>query len=74
MDFIGGSRISRGGGVDPLGGAWTPNAGTLRQKCVQKRKNWVPSGGACAGGTPPLDPPMDFKFTDNETSKKLFSK
>ena len=32
----GGSRISRRGVVDPLGGAWTSNTGTFQQKCMRK--------------------------------------
>ena len=31
-----------GGGVQPLGGAWTSNMGTFWWKCMQKWKNWVP--------------------------------
>ena len=30
-----------GGGVDPLGGAWTSDMGAFWQKCMQKRKNLV---------------------------------
>ena len=46
----------------PVEGAWTPNAGTFRRKCMQRRKNWVPwGGGGHVPGTLPLDPPM-IKF------------
>ena len=51
-DTSGGSRISRCG-------APTSDVGTFRQKCVQKRKNWILGG---AGGDP-LDPQMDTVLT-----------
>ena len=31
-----------GGACTRYGRAWTSDAGTFRQKCMQKRKNWVP--------------------------------
>ena len=31
-----------GGGVDLVGGTWTPEAATFRRICVSKRKNRVP--------------------------------
>ena len=42
------------------GGGWTPDTGDFWRKCMQKRKDWVHVGGACAGHAP-LDPPM-FRF------------
>ena len=51
--FSGGSRIScRGRGP--------PTQVLFWQKCMQKRKNWVPWGEGAAPGTSPLDPPMVF--------------
>ena len=32
----GGSRISRRGGVDLVGGAWTPEAATFHKICMSK--------------------------------------
>ena len=52
----GGSRISRRGDVDLVGGVWTPEAVTFQKFCMSKRKNWDPQR-ACAGHAP-LDPPM----------------
>ena len=43
----GGSRISRRGGVHPLGGAWTSDAGTFHERI-----------GSHRGWRAPLDPPM----------------
>ena len=34
------------GGVDLVGGAWTPEAATFRKICMSKRKNWVPKESA----------------------------
>ena len=31
-----------GGGVDLVGGVWTPEAVTFRNFCMSKRKNWDP--------------------------------
>ena len=42
----GGSRISRRGGVDLVGGPWTPEAATFRKFCLSKRKNLDPLGRA----------------------------
>ena len=50
MFASGGSRISRGGGVDSRGG-YVP------KMLYVKTKESGPLGG-CAPGTPPLDPPM----------------
>ena len=37
----------------PIGeGAWTPNVGTFWEKCLRKRKNWVPRRGACTRHAP----------------------
>ena len=41
INYSGGSRISRRGGVD-LGGVWTPEAVTFWKFCMSKRKNWDP--------------------------------
>ena len=38
----GGSRISRRGGVDLVGGPWTPEAATFRKFRMSKRKNLDP--------------------------------
>ena len=49
----GGSRISRRGDVDLVGGGpWTPEAVMFRKFCMSKRKNLDPWGGACAGHLP----------------------
>ena len=42
VQYSGGSRISRRGGVDLVGGAWTPEAAMFHKICMSKRKNWVP--------------------------------
>ena len=57
---IRGGMVPLGGHVDLLGGTWTPNAGTFWQKCMRKRKNWVPSGEGGVRPARPLDPPMWF--------------
>ena len=44
------------GGRGPIRGAWTSDEGAFWQKCMQKRKNWVPWGGVRPAR--PLDPPM----------------
>ena len=36
LDCYTGSRISRRGGVDLVGGAWTPEAATFRKFCMSK--------------------------------------
>ena len=41
----GGSRISRRGGADLVGGAPSPEAATFRKICMSKRKNLDPWGG-----------------------------
>ena len=43
--FSGGSRISRRGGLDLVGGPWTPEAVTFRKFCISKRKNLDLRGG-----------------------------
>ena len=42
MEISGGSRISRRGGVDLVGGAWTPEAVMFQNFCMPKWKNLDP--------------------------------
>ena len=53
----GGSRISRRGGVDLIGGAMDPQGGYVSKILHVKMKESGPVGGARAGRAP-LDPPM----------------
>ena len=61
MFFSSGSRISRRGALNLVGGLWTPKVVMFRKFCMSKRKNLDP-WGACAGYAP-LDPPMFFYVT-----------
>ena len=49
----GGSRISRRGGVHPLGGAWTSNVGRFSVKMYAKMKELGPIGGGVRPARPP---------------------
>ena len=48
------------GGVDLVGGAWTPEAVTFRKICMSKRKNQVPWGGGVRR-VRPLDLPIRWQ-------------
>ena len=56
----GGSRISRWGGVDPLGGANLQRIHFSAKTCAKTKEiDPVGGGGGGAGGAP-LDPPMSL--------------
>ena len=57
----GGSRISRRGGVDLIGGAVDPRGSYVLKILHVKMKESGPMGGACAGRAP-LDPPMHVVY------------
>ena len=52
----GGSRISRRGGMDLVGGAWTPRQLCFKKFVCQNERIWTLGGRA--PGMPPLDPPV----------------
>ena len=56
MYSSGGSRISRRGGLDLVGGAVDSRGGYVSQILYVKTKESGPLGGACAGRAP-LNPP-----------------
>ena len=58
MEHSGGSRISRWGGADPLGGANLRCIHFLA-KTYAKMKEMDPVGGRAPAAPPPLDPPME---------------
>ena len=44
------------GGMDLVGGSWTPEVVSFRKFCMSKRKSVDPRGASA--GHAPLDPPM----------------
>ena len=54
----GGSRISRRGGVDLVGGGVDSRGGYVSKILYVKTKELGPLEGGRAPGAPPLDPPM----------------
>ena len=61
--------FSRGGGVNPPGGAWTRQ---IFPKTAWNRKNLDAQGGACVPHAPPLDPPMGRMLCRNSRCTETF--
>ena len=70
VGISGGSRISRRGGVDLVGGGVDSRGGYVLKILYVKTKELGPLGGARAGRAP-LDPPMGMKGIAKSTNNGL---